>query len=229
MSSPFRRKWCGGTYKIDLGYNQTLQDIFTIANNLGFPVGLCDLPKNYGEKCTVLMKNSDKVFMTYRVYKNDNMHVKFNIEFMKALNVECSRLLGWIRKPEDIKREFSDEMAKGAEKYFKKTFTCLNLNSVPLLTTSKKPRFNFDRDTATVTMEEDWQTCLKSVLKTIDKVNGNNTVNDEMFKKCTECMTEANGFVYKNCLITNDADYVKIVFRELEDLDRFIETLSKAA
>lgn len=60
--------------------------------------------------------------MEYKIYKNGNMHVKFNIEFMKALNVEVARLLGWINKPEDIKKEFVAEMAKGAEKYFKRNF-----------------------------------------------------------------------------------------------------------
>ena len=47
------------------------------------------------------------------------MHIKFNIEFTKALNVEVSRLLGWIKNKEDIKNEFPEEMASGAEKYFK--------------------------------------------------------------------------------------------------------------
>ncbi len=48
-----------------------------------------------------------------------NMHVKFNMEFTKALNVEASRLLGWIRKKEDIEKEFTPEMAAGAEKYLR--------------------------------------------------------------------------------------------------------------
>jgi len=34
------------------------------------------------------------------------MHYQFDQEFIKALNVEASRLLGWIRSP----REASDEM-----------------------------------------------------------------------------------------------------------------------
>jgi hypothetical protein len=38
---------------------------------------------------------------------------------------------------EDIKKEFPEEMAKGAEKYFKQNYTCLNCNQL-LLTTSQK-------------------------------------------------------------------------------------------
>ena len=75
-----------------------------------------------------------KTFMTYRCYKNGNMHIKFNKEFMKALNVECSRLLGWIKSAEDIKREFPEELAKGAEKYFKSNYTCIGNNGLLMLT-----------------------------------------------------------------------------------------------
>ena len=98
---------------------------------------MCDIPKDFGEKCTVLYARSDKVFMEYRAYKNGNMHVKFDMEFAKALNVECSRLLGWIQTKEDIKKEFSDEMAKGAEKYFKTNYTCIPSSNLLLLTTQK--------------------------------------------------------------------------------------------
>lgn len=62
------------------------------------------------------------------------MHVKFNKEFTKALNVEVSRLLGWIRCKEDIQREFPEELAKGAEKYFKTNYTCIGTNTLMLTT-----------------------------------------------------------------------------------------------
>lgn len=128
MSSPFRTNWDGQLAGFDYGKEARLQDIFTIARNLGFNVGLCDRPKCFGEKCTVLYEKSDKVFMEYRVYKNGNMHVKFDIEFTKAMNVEVSRLLGWIKDKEDIKKEFPAELAKGAEKYFKQNYTCIGSN-----------------------------------------------------------------------------------------------------
>lgn len=134
MSSPFRTDYYGRFDGFDYGCSEKLQDIFTIAKNLGFEIGLCDIPKDFGEKCKVLYSRSDKVFMEYRAYKNGNMHVKFDIEFAKALNVECSRLLGWIRSKEDIEKEFTEEMAKGSEKYFKvNNFISLNSNSVPML------------------------------------------------------------------------------------------------
>lgn len=134
MSSPFRTDYSGRFDGFDYGCSEKLQDIFTIAKNLGFEIGLCDIPKDFGEKCTVLYARSDKTFMEYRAYKNGNMHVKFDMEFAKALNVECSRLLGWIRSKEDIKKEFPKELAKDAEKYFKtNNYISLTSNNIPML------------------------------------------------------------------------------------------------
>ena len=119
-------------------YQWALRDVFTIANNLGFTVNYDSIqPKyTYGEKYEVLLMDG-KTFMSYRCYKNGNMHIKFNKEFMKALNVECSRLLGWIQVKEDIAREFPEDMAKGAEKYFKSNYTCIGTNGSLMLTTGK--------------------------------------------------------------------------------------------
>ena len=66
------------------------------------------------------------------------MHIRFNKEFMKALNVEVGRLLGWIHKKEDIANEFPDDMAKGAEKYFRTNYNCISNNMIKLLTTKSE-------------------------------------------------------------------------------------------
>ena len=113
---------------------KVLQDILTIARNLGFKTGMVHLPDDFAEKTYIYFENSDKIFTEYKVYKNGNMHVKFNQEFTKAMNVEVSRLLGWIRTPEDIKNEFPTELAKGAEKYFKVNKNLLVNNNLKLLT-----------------------------------------------------------------------------------------------
>lgn len=116
---------------------QTIDDICTIANNLNFEVGIRDVPKDYGKKYTILLK-SGETFCDFRIYKNGNTHLKFNKEFMKALNVEVSRLLGWINKPEDIAREFDDEIKEGAEKYFKYNMQfSITGNGIKLLGTTK--------------------------------------------------------------------------------------------
>lgn len=134
MASPFRQDYYGRFDGFDYGCSEALKDIFTIANNLGFSIGRYDTPSNFGEKCLVYYERSDKIFMEYRPYKNGNMHVKFDLEFAKALNVEASRLLGWIRNKSDIEKEFPNELAKEADKYFK-TNNSISINSlnVPLI------------------------------------------------------------------------------------------------
>ena len=134
MSSPFRTSW-SGQLEVEYSTNRTLLDIKTIANNLGFEtLAWNNYPSDFGEKAYVYNKKGEDVFMEYKVYKNGNMHVKFNKEFTKAMNVEVSRLLGWIRTKEDIEKEFPAEMAKGAEKYFKtNNFISLTNNNLLLL------------------------------------------------------------------------------------------------
>lgn len=119
--------------------NWHISDICTVAKNLGFDVDFSTIPikLNYGNKEEIKYKDG-KVFMTFRCYKNNNMHVKFDIEFTKAFNVEASRLAGWLENKEDISKEFPSEMAKGAEKYFKVNRACLSYNSTPLLTVKKE-------------------------------------------------------------------------------------------
>lgn len=229
MSSPFRTEWYSG--KLDTyqhGAKQTLQDIFTIANNLGFKIGLCDMPKVHGEKCTVLYDKSDKVFMEYRVYKNENMHVKFDIEFMKALNVEVSRLLGWIKKPEDIKKEFPAEMAKGAEKYFKINYTCLNVNSMPLLTVKKQPELDFlnNDNELVILINSPYSECLHTILNKINNFNGIIKEDQETLTKCLNILQDQKGFIYKNCLITKQDQKTKIEFREMNDYNQFLKEVA---
>lgn len=140
-SSPFQCGWSG---EMERSYhdNNTLKDIFVIARNLGFaPIDNPPEPNYFGEKVQVYQKfdyenKKQDLLMDYTCYKNGNMHIRFNKEFMKALNVEVGRLLGWIHKKEDIANEFPEEMAKGAEKYFKTNYTCIGCNTL-MLTTSK--------------------------------------------------------------------------------------------
>lgn len=138
MSSPFRTTYSGNFDKNEFSANRTLQDIGTIANNLGFEtLSWTNLPRDFGEKVYVYNKVGTDAFCEYKAYKNGNMHIKFNKEFTKAMNVEVSRLLGWIRSKEDIAREFPEDMAKGAEKYFKSNYTCIGNNGLLMLTTEK--------------------------------------------------------------------------------------------
>ena len=94
-----------------------VNDLSVLANNLGFIVGKKEFPSMYGEKYYIY-DTDGKPLIEYKVYQNGNTHLKLDKEFCKAMNVEVSRLLGWIQKKEDIKNEFPDELSNGAEKYF---------------------------------------------------------------------------------------------------------------
>ena len=111
-----------------------ISDVCTVANNLGFHICGTIFPADYGQKGHVMMEDGAELF-EFKCYRNGNVHLKFNKEFIKALNVEVSRELGWIHSREDIAREFVPEMAAGAEKYFDKTLK-IGLSSVPQLMNS---------------------------------------------------------------------------------------------
>lgn len=114
MQSPYSWKadLCRDTIERSIG------DFCTIANNLNFSVISKEYPEKYGQKAKVYGDNG-RVLFEYRTYKNRNTHFKIDKELMKAINVESSRLLGWIRCKDDIKSEFQGDLAKGSEKYFK--------------------------------------------------------------------------------------------------------------
>ena len=224
MSSPFRVHWYNGTLEND-NAEITLKDIFVIAKNLGFSVGHYEMPKSFGEECTVLYEKSDKVFMKYRTYKNGNMHVKFDIEFTKAMNVEVSRLLGWIRSKEDIKKEFPENLAAGAEKYFKQNYSCLGNTTKLLLTTRPALEHIANKTEQTILIKQTADSCLDLIINNIAKIN-NIAEEQETINKCKSILTTQKGFIYRNCLVTKEDEYTQIEFRENADFTVFQNLLT---
>lgn len=112
-----------------------ISDILTVANNLGFSVdqdvssrrwvsnGLEEFYYSKGD-------GSFKLFCTVRAFKNGNIHMKFDQDFMRAFNVEAGRLLGWIKSP----REAAEEMGMSEEEAEKSFATNLQIKAVPMLT-----------------------------------------------------------------------------------------------
>ena len=136
IKSPFVSTYYYSDTKIENGYEakQEVEDIATIANNLGFKVNFNDLNQKidtFGKKYYIHLEDGS-IFMEFKNHKNGNMHVKFNTEFTKALNVTIGKLLGWLRSKEDVKEQFPDSIAKGAEKYFDNPYR-LVLNTSNLL------------------------------------------------------------------------------------------------
>lgn len=136
VDSLYFQSSCSWKEEIDKGKAQTIvDDLSVIANNLGFEVASKDIATTFGEKYYIMGKN--KPLIEFKVYKNGNTHIKLDIEFCKAMNVEVSRLLGWIQNKQDIENEFPEEY-KGASKYYGANFRySLDKPNVKLLTTTK--------------------------------------------------------------------------------------------
>lgn len=101
-----------------------LGDIGTVASNLGFTNTVksdtmtCGQWASGGSKefyCTYEGKR--RLLMAVRAYMNGNIHIKFDQDFIKTLNIEASRLLGWIKSPEQAAEEMGYSVA-----YCRKTF-----------------------------------------------------------------------------------------------------------
>lgn len=96
-----------------------LDDIRTVADNLGFSVaGYPSAAEHdwFSESSNEFMCDDRrtgirKPLMVVRAYKNGNLHLKFDVDFMSMLCVEFGRLKGWLRSP----REAVDEMGISPE------------------------------------------------------------------------------------------------------------------
>jgi len=108
-----------------------MNDICVVAENLGFLIGEKEIATTTRDKYYIYQSDGKELF-EYKIFKNGNTHIKMNIEFSKAFNVEAARLLGWIKDKSDISKEFNHTHLKGSEKYFKANLS-LPLNKQLLL------------------------------------------------------------------------------------------------
>lgn len=110
----------------------TIEDIFTVARNLGYDV--IDSPRTCqewepGKLRSFSMRYNGEVveFASIRPYLNGNIHLKLNQEFLRKWNVEAGRLLGWLKDPAYAEEQMNETEA---EKYWKHNF---KLKNSPLL------------------------------------------------------------------------------------------------
>ena len=114
-------------------YTVLIDDIFTIAKNLGF--NIIDSAKNRnwhaGERQEFYIDK--ELFCDIKAFKNGNIHFRFNQEFMKKFNIEAARLNNWIKYAEEAVEEFNDLTLEEATKYFKSNIQITNKNVKLLL------------------------------------------------------------------------------------------------
>lgn len=94
-----------------------INDIITIGKNLGFNVKENSYNFEWVPGGSVDFTCQKGLFMNIRAYKNGNIHVKANQEFMKRLNIEAGRLNGWIKSPEEAAEEMNIPLEEVREMY----------------------------------------------------------------------------------------------------------------
>ena len=128
-----KASWSGSQYEPGERMCIFLQDLRTIARNLGFiPVAGHDDRLNRwgrawsgpGEKEYFMCRNSrtgsEEILVEVRAFLNGNCHIRLNPQFALCLNIEYGRLKGWVKSG----RHAADEVArtpeekKGAEQFY---------------------------------------------------------------------------------------------------------------
>lgn len=111
-----------------------IYDLFVVAKNLGFNIDTMATfnrgwESNKAQHFTQIDKEklTSKVFCEIRAFKNGNLHFKLDQKFMLALNVEASRLLGWVKSPKEASEQMGENYV-AVEKVFK---TNLRMLTVP--------------------------------------------------------------------------------------------------
>ncbi len=86
--------------------NDRLNDLCTVAKNLGFDVATDSLHLEWAPgKMNEFLMREGSLFMDVRAYKNGNIHIRCNQDFMRKFNVEAGRLNGWVKSPIEAKEE----------------------------------------------------------------------------------------------------------------------------
>lgn len=101
------------TYRHDLAH-----DIGIIARNLGFNIvdrHLNQVTFESGRKEEMYFLKADYTFellFESVSYKNGNVHIKFNKEFLAKFNIAVGKRRGWIRNKAEAMAEFGDEVSE---------------------------------------------------------------------------------------------------------------------
>jgi len=111
-----------------------LSDMITIGETLGFAIDnrVEDFEWQPGIEHNFEMSNG-KTFMKARSFKNGNIHLKMNRDFMKAFNLQAGRLLGWLQNPEHAAKE-TGYSAATCKKYLTPTLMQIAPRQLPMLT-----------------------------------------------------------------------------------------------
>lgn len=104
------------------GYD-ILNDILTVANNVGFP-SIHDLNTRYFESnkrqeffYTDHVTGKTEILFDVRAFKCGNLHLRFAPRFIATLNTEFGRIKGWVKSKEEASTELNIDI-NDIENYF---------------------------------------------------------------------------------------------------------------
>lgn len=106
-----------------------LNDLRTVADNLGYSIEGYKSPaqltwvsnKANVLHCTDKRSRLTKPLMDVKAFKNGNLHIKFDMDFIAALNVAHGKLKGWLRSPSEAAEELEIAI-DDAESFFESNF-----------------------------------------------------------------------------------------------------------
>lgn len=105
-----------------------LDDLAAVAGNLGFILPswvnsrqVVDEWRSNKKVEFYMNKAEKKMLMQVKAFKNGNLHIKFNQEFIRMLNIEFGRLKGWLTNHIQASEELNIPV-EFAEKFFKGNF-----------------------------------------------------------------------------------------------------------
>jgi len=115
---------------LDKRAHEFLDDLITIAGNIGFSLPPYENSKQMGKWASNKSKeftiystetSPSKTLMTVKAFKNRNMHIKFNQDFIRTLNVEFGRLKGWLTNHIQASEELNIPVEQ-TEQFFKSNY-----------------------------------------------------------------------------------------------------------
>jgi len=115
---------------LDKRAHEFLDDLITIAGNIGFSLPPYENSKQMGKWASNKSKEftiystetaASKTLMTVKAFKNRNMHIKFNQDFIRTLNVEFGRLKGWLTNHIQASEELNIPVEQ-TEQFFKSNY-----------------------------------------------------------------------------------------------------------
>lgn len=116
------------TNKLSDSAHNFLDDITTIASNLGFELPswvtsrqITEEWKSNQSQVFYMNKGQDKILMTVKAFMNGNIHIKFNQDFIRTLNVEFGRLKGWLTNHIQASEELNMPV-KQTERFFQSNY-----------------------------------------------------------------------------------------------------------